>query len=99
MENVQQEKLPFSWKCQRGTICTALIKIGNLKFLLLTMRKKRGLRVFENRVLGRNCEPKGDKATGEWRKLYNDKLNDLYSSLNIIRVIKSRRMRWAQNAA
>jgi len=59
MENVQQEKLPFFWKCQRGTICTALIKIGNLKFLLLTMRKKRRLRVLEYRVLRRNFGPKG----------------------------------------
>ena len=99
MENVQQERLPFSWKCRRGTIRTALIKTGNLKFLLLKMRKKRRLRVFKNRVLRRNFGPKGDKATGEWRKLHNEELNDLYSSLNIIWVIKSRRMSWAQNAA
>jgi hypothetical protein len=51
--------------------------------------------VFENRVLRRIFGPKGDEATGEWTRLYNEELNDVYSSLNIIRVIKSRRMRWA----
>jgi hypothetical protein len=50
--------------------------------------------VFENRVLRRIFGPKRDKATGEWRKLCNEGLNDLYSSPNIIRVIKSRRMRY-----
>jgi hypothetical protein len=51
--------------------------------------------VFENRVLRRIFGPKRDKVTGEWRRLHNEELNDLYSSPNIIRVIKSRRMRWA----
>jgi hypothetical protein len=49
--------------------------------------------MFENRVL-RIFGPKRDEVTGEWRKLHNEGLNDLYSSLNIVRVIKSRRMRW-----
>ena len=53
------------------------------------------LRVFENRVLRRIFGPKTDGVTGEWRKLHNVELNDLYSSPNIVRVIKSRRMRWA----
>jgi hypothetical protein len=57
------------------------------------MRNKRRLRVFENRVLRRIFGPKGDKATGECRKLHNEKFNDLYSSHNIVRVTKSRRMR------
>jgi hypothetical protein len=51
--------------------------------------------VFENRVLKRIFWPKGDEAAGDWRKLYNEGLHDLYSSPNIIRMIKSRRMRWA----
>ena len=59
----------------------------------------RTLRVLENRVLGRVFGPKRDGATGQWRKLHNEELNDLYSSLNIVRVIKSRRMRWAGHVA
>jgi hypothetical protein len=51
--------------------------------------------VFENRVLRRIFGPKRDEVTGQWRRLQNEKRNDLYSSPNIIRVIKSRRMRWA----
>jgi hypothetical protein len=55
--------------------------------------------VFENRVLRRIFGPKRDEVTGEWRILHNKELNDLYSSPNIIRVIKSRRMRWAGHVA
>jgi hypothetical protein len=55
--------------------------------------------VFENRVLRRVFWPKRDEVTGEWRKLYNDKLNALYSLPNIVRVVKSRRMRWAGHVA
>jgi hypothetical protein len=51
--------------------------------------------VFENRVLRGIFEPKRDEVTGEWRKLHNGELHGLYSSTNIVRVIKSRRMRWA----
>jgi hypothetical protein len=55
--------------------------------------------VFENRVLRRIFGPKRDEVTGEWRKLYDEELRDLYSSPNIIRIIKSRRMRWAGHVA
>ena len=60
----------------------------------LTLREERRLRVFENWVLRRVFGPKRDEVTGEWRKLHNE-LNDLYSLPNIVRVVKSRRMRWA----
>jgi hypothetical protein len=55
--------------------------------------------VFENRVHRRIFGPKGDEATGEWRRLHNEELNDLYSSPNIIGVNKSRRIRWAGHVA
>jgi hypothetical protein len=51
--------------------------------------------VFENRMLRRISVPKRDEATGGWRKLHNEELHNLYCSADIIRVIKSRRMRWA----
>jgi hypothetical protein len=53
--------------------------------------------VFENRVLRGIFRHKRDEITGEWRKLHNEELTDLYSSPNIVRVIKSRRMRWAEH--
>jgi hypothetical protein len=55
--------------------------------------------VFENRVLRRIFGPKRDEVTGEWRKLHNEEIRDLYSSPSIIRIIKSRRMRWAGHVA
>jgi hypothetical protein len=55
--------------------------------------------MFENRVLRRMFGAKRDEATGEWRRLHNEELNDRYSSPNIIRVIKSRSMRWAGRVA
>jgi hypothetical protein len=63
------------------------------------LREERRLRVFENGVLRRVFGPKRDDVTGEWRKLHNEELNDLYSSPNIVRVVKSRRMKWAGHVA
>jgi hypothetical protein len=65
----------------------------------LTLREEHRLRVFENRVLRRIFRPKRDEVTGEWRKLHNEELRDLYTSPNIIRLIKPRRMGWTDHVA
>ena len=65
----------------------------------LTAREERKLRVFENMLLRRIFGPRRDEVTGEWRRLHNEELNGLYSSPNIVRVIKSRRMTWAGHVA
>jgi len=65
----------------------------------LTLREERRLREFENRVLRRISGPMRDEVTKEWRKLHNEAHNDLYYLPNIIRVIKTRRMRWAGHVA
>jgi hypothetical protein len=62
----------------------------------LTLREEHRLRAFENRVLRRIFGPKRNEVTGDWRKLHNEELRILYSSPNIIRQVKSRRMRWAR---
>ena len=63
------------------------------------MREERRLTVFENKVLRRIFGPKKDEVTREWRKLQNVEFNDLYCSLNIVNVMKLRRMRWAGHVA
>jgi len=65
----------------------------------LTLREERKLRVYENMVLRRIFGPRRDEVTGECRRLHKEELNDLYPSPNIVRVIKSRRMRWAGHVA
>ena len=65
----------------------------------LILRVDHKVRVSESRVLSRIFGPKRDGVTGEWRKLHNEKINDLYSSPNIVRVIKPRRVRWAGHVA
>jgi len=65
----------------------------------LTLREERRLRVFENRVLRRTFRPKRDEVAGRWRRLYKAEFKDLYSSPNIFRAIKSRRMVRAEHVA
>jgi hypothetical protein len=83
--NIQDEILP--------------VVLYGCKTWYLTLREEHRLRVFENRVLRRIFGPKRDEVTGEWRKLHNEELYDLYSSPSIIRIIKSWRMRFAGNVA
>ena len=80
------------------TIILPLVLYG-CEIWSLTLREERKLRVFENMVLRRIFRPRRDELTGEWRRLHNEELNDLYSSPNIVRVIKSRKMRWAGHVA
>jgi hypothetical protein len=65
----------------------------------LTSRELHRLRVFENRVLRNVLVPERDELTGDWRRLHNEELHDLYTSPNVIRVVKLRRMRWAGHLA
>jgi hypothetical protein len=67
--------------------------------LVADIEGERRLRVFENRLLRRVFEPRRDEVTEEWRQLHNEELNKLYSLPNIVRVVKSRRRRWAGHVA
>jgi len=80
------------------TIILSIVLYGCETWSLI-LREELRLKVFENVVLRRTVWSKRDEVTGEWRKLHNEVLNDLYCSPNIVRVIKSRRMRWAAHVA
>jgi hypothetical protein len=80
------------------TIILPVVLYG-CKTLSLTLREEHRLRAFENRVLRRIFGPKRDEVAGGWRKLLNEELHGLYSSPSIVRVIKTRWMRWAGNVA
>jgi hypothetical protein len=69
--------------------------VYQLKPLISAFKTCMSTEWFENRVLRKVFGPKRDEVTGEWRKLHNEELNDLYSLPNIVWVVKSRRMRWA----
>jgi hypothetical protein len=75
------------------------IFLVSLETCSLTLREEHTLRVFENKVLRKIFGPKRDEVTGGWRKLRNEELRDLYSSPSIIRIIRSRGMRWAGHVA
>jgi len=78
---------------------TLPVVLNGCETWLLTLREERRLRVFENRVLRGIFGPKRDEVTREWRKVHNEVLKVLYSSPNIVPVIKSRRMKWAGHVA
>jgi hypothetical protein len=80
------------------TIILPVVLYG-CEILSLTLREEHRPRVLENRVLRRIFGPKRDEVTGEWWKLHNEELHILYSSPNIIRQIKLRRLRWAGHVA
>ena len=100
MQNLSSSRLLFiNIKIQIYRIIILPVVLYGCETWSLTLREERKLRVFQNMALRRIFGPRRDEVTGEWRRLHNEELNDLYSSPNILRVIKSRRMRWAGHVA
>ena len=81
-----------------GTVILPVVLYG-CETLSLTLLEERKLRVFVNKMLRRIFGPRMDEVTGDWRRLHNEEINNLYWSPNMVRVIKSRRMRWAGHVA
>jgi hypothetical protein len=86
-------------KAKIFTTVILLVVLYGCEVWSLALGEEHRLRVFENRVLRKMCGPKRDEVTGEWRRLHNEELYGMYSSTNVIRVIKSRRMNWAGHMA
>jgi hypothetical protein len=86
-------------KVKMYKIITLPVDLYRCETWSFTLKEKHRLRVFENRVLRRIFGPKRDEVTGEWRKLHSGELHNLYSSPDIIKEMKSRRMRWAGHVA
>jgi len=100
MQNLLSSRLLFknlNIKIYR-TIILPVVLYGCENWSLI-LREERKLRMFENMVLRGIFGPRRDEVTGEWRRSHNEELNDLYSSPNIVRVTKSRRMGWAGHVA
>jgi hypothetical protein len=91
--------LPRNVKVKIYKTIILLVVLCGCETWSFTLREEHRLRVFENRVLRRIFGPKRNDVTGEWRKLHNEELHNLYSSQDIIRQVKSRRMRWAGHVA
>jgi hypothetical protein len=89
----------YWWEYYIAVLRIAPVVLYGCETWCLTLREEHRLKVFENRVLRRIFGPKWDEVTGEWRKLHNEELHNLCSSPDIIRQVKSRRMRWAGHVA
>ena len=89
------------WKLNAGFIRTIILPVVlyECESWSLTLREECRLKVFKKRMLRRIFGPKRNEMAGEWKKLHNEELNDLYSSPNIVWAIKSRRMRWERHVA
>jgi hypothetical protein len=95
---LSSRQLSKNVKIRISKIIIFLVVLYGCETWSLTLRKDHRLRVFENRML-RIVGPKRDEVTGEWRKLHNEELRDLYSLPSVIRIIKSRRTRWTGHVA